>query len=191
MDLTLSYVYKWTHLPTLNWYIGSRTAKGCHPNDGYICSSKIVKPLIQQHPEEWQKTILSTGTPEEMFALETEILQLFDAKNDPRSFNKHNNDINFTGTGKRRYFSEEHRRNIGLASKGRNVGRKQSLEERLKKSQSLKGKPKSEEFKKAKSIAMKGRSPINKGQPSKFKGIPKSEWYKIKNTPEDGEESWM
>ena len=25
-----SYVYKWTHLPSMMWYVGSRTAKGCN-----------------------------------------------------------------------------------------------------------------------------------------------------------------
>ena len=29
------FVYKWTHIPTQKWYVGSRTAKGCHQADGY------------------------------------------------------------------------------------------------------------------------------------------------------------
>lgn len=32
---TTAYVYRWTHIPTGKWYVGSRTAKGSHPNDGY------------------------------------------------------------------------------------------------------------------------------------------------------------
>jgi hypothetical protein len=43
MSETIAYVYKWTHIPTSKWYVGSRTAPGCHPDDGYICSSKLIK----------------------------------------------------------------------------------------------------------------------------------------------------
>ena len=95
MSMTKSFVYKWTHLPTLKWYVGSRTAIGCHPDDGYLCSSKIVKPMIKANPEEWKREIIDTGTIDAMRILESEILQLFDAKADPRSFNDHNCDPKF------------------------------------------------------------------------------------------------
>ena len=84
------YVYKWTHLPTLNWYVGSRTSKGCHPNDGYICSSLIVKPLIKQNPKDWQREIIAVGDAIDMRLLEKEILRLFSAKDDIRSYNQTN-----------------------------------------------------------------------------------------------------
>jgi hypothetical protein len=87
---TIAFVYKWTHIPTLKWYVGSRTKIGCHPNDGYICSSKIVKPLIESNPEEWKREIISTGTKEAMTELEYEILESVDAARDIRSFNKSN-----------------------------------------------------------------------------------------------------
>jgi len=45
-----------------------------------------------EHPSEWARTIVGVGTPEEMYQLETDILQMFDCKNDPRSFNKSNNE---------------------------------------------------------------------------------------------------
>lgn len=91
MTRTVAFVYKWCHIPSNKWYIGSRTATGCHPNDGYICSSKIVKPLILEHPSEWVREIIATGSQEEMLALESSLLQQLDAKNDPMSFNAHNN----------------------------------------------------------------------------------------------------
>ena len=81
------YVYKWTHQPSLKWYVGSRTARGCHPFDGYICSSRWVKPLIQNNPTEWIREIIATGSAQEMRELEKEILVLFAAHRDPRSFN--------------------------------------------------------------------------------------------------------
>lgn len=96
---TLAYVYKWTHLPTLMWYVGSRTAKGCHPADGYICSSDLVKPMIVESVSDWKREIIAIGNSIEMYELETEILQLLDARNDPRSFNAHNNDKKFTSLG--------------------------------------------------------------------------------------------
>lgn len=88
--MTIAYVYKWTHIPTLKWYIGSRCQKGCHPNDGYICSSRIVKPMIQNNPNEWIREIIATGKQKEMAALEIEILECVDAMHDPRSFNQSN-----------------------------------------------------------------------------------------------------
>lgn len=97
--MTQAYVYKWTHIPTLKWYVGSRTAKGCHPDDGYICSSKIVKPLIKANPEQWRREVVAIGDPVEMLDLESIILEITDAKFDQRSFNLHNGDGKFTTLG--------------------------------------------------------------------------------------------
>jgi NUMOD3 motif len=94
-----SFVYKWIHLPTGKWYIGSRTAKGCHPEDGYISSSQLIKPLIKQNPTEWKREIIKTGSPVEMIKLETTLLESLDAKSNPMSFNQHNGDGKFTRTG--------------------------------------------------------------------------------------------
>lgn len=91
-NVTQAFVYKWIHIPTGMWYIGSRTAKGCHVNDGYICSSRIVKPMILCNPEEWKRIIINTGTPQEMRRLETSMLMGCNAKKDPMSFNRSNND---------------------------------------------------------------------------------------------------
>jgi len=115
----ISYVYKWTHIPTLNWYVGVRTKTGCNPDDGYICSSKLVKPMIILHPDEWQRQIVATGSVEEMLELEVELLTAADAKNDPRSYNKHNGDGKFTVTGKPK--SEEHKAKLRLWNTGRKL----------------------------------------------------------------------
>lgn len=97
--MTIAYIYQWTHLPDSKWYIGVRTKKDCHPDDGYICSSKIVKPLIESSFNDWQRKILHTGTPEEMIKLESSILTELDAKNNKNSYNLHNGDGNFTTAG--------------------------------------------------------------------------------------------
>jgi len=82
------------------WYIGSRTANGCHINDGYITSSKVVLEMYNSAPDEWKREIIDTGTANAMIDREAEILNLLDAKNDFRSFNRHNGDGKFTSTGK-------------------------------------------------------------------------------------------
>lgn len=156
---TVAYVYKWTHLSTLKWYLGSRTAKGCHPEDGYICSSKIVKPLIQNNPQDWVRTIIEIGEPAEMRKLEAGILTMFDAKNDPRSFNMHNGDGKFSTLGKEAHnkgkpHSPETRAKISAAKKGKPLspehiakleGKKHSLEVRSKMSEVRKGRKQSPE----------------------------------------------
>lgn len=91
--MTTKFVYKWTHIPSLMWYVGSRFKEGCHPDDGYICSSSTVKPMIIANPEEWKREIVYIGP--DAYDVETEILQLMDAKNDPRSFNGHNNTLKY------------------------------------------------------------------------------------------------
>jgi len=96
---TVAYLYKWTELTTRRWYIGSRTKQGCHPNDGYICSSRTVKPLILEQRSNWHRELLCLGTPEYILALETRLLTAIDAKNDPLSYNQHNGDGKFTTTG--------------------------------------------------------------------------------------------
>lgn len=112
-----AYVYKWTELSTGKWYIGSRTKKNCHPFDGYICSSKIVKPLVQKNPENWVREILFVGGAFEAFNLECKLLQELDAKHDPNSYNLHNQDMNFHGI--RAVITEERRKEISARFKGK------------------------------------------------------------------------
>ena len=165
--MTQAYVYKWTHIPTLKWYVGSRTKKGCHPDDGYICSSKIVKPLIQTTPEQWCREIVAIGDSIEMRELEADILESFDAVNDPRSYNKNNANGKFTTTRLELPHKEETKKKIGLAQKGRNQGLTYEQIHGVEKAAQLKanlrskpgpnlGKKLSDETKKKVSIARKG-----------------------------------
>lgn len=96
---TCPFIYKWIHIPSGMWYIGSRTAKGCHPNDGYVCSSLVVEPMIVESPADWKREILEVGHDSGIIRKrETAILQLLNAKKDPMSFNKCNADGFFTWT---------------------------------------------------------------------------------------------
>jgi hypothetical protein len=161
-----AFVYKWTHLPTLCWYIGSRTAKGCSINDGYICSSKKVKPLIESAGSEWTRTVIATGSPKDILELETVILELFDAKNDHRSYNQHNGDGRFTTLG-----VEPHNKGkyIPRNKPAWNSGKKAPQISAGKKGKPApnKGIPMSEEQKLKLSLARKGQPSPKKGLPGK------------------------
>lgn len=97
--VTHAYLYKWTQISTGKWYIGSRTAKSAHPDDGYICSSKFVKPLIVQDPDDWVREVLVVGNPTDIKNLESAYLRLLNARDDQLSYNLHNGDGKFTTTG--------------------------------------------------------------------------------------------
>ena len=138
--MTQAFVYKWIHLPTGKWYIGSRTAAGCHINDGYICSSKYVKPLIKECPNEWHRAILCIGHPKEMLDLEIRILKALDARKDPLSLNRSN------GTGPGGCVGKPNPL-ISQKLKGRKQP-KELVEKRTRALQGVnKGKIRSEEFK--------------------------------------------
>ena len=164
---TQAFVYKWTHLPTLRWYIGSRTAQGCCPTDGYICSSRLVRPLVESAESEWTRTVVATGEPADMLELETVILETVDARNDPRSYNQHNGDGRFTTTGTVAW-------NKGL-KKPRGTPSWNSGKPNPEHSAKMKGKPAhnkgvpmSEEQKKKIALTRKGQPSPKKGKP----GVP-------------------
>lgn len=136
------YVYRWEHTSG-KYYIGSHTAKGSYPGDSYICSSKVVKPLIQQTPTEWRKSYLYIGeTKEQVVAKEAEILQALDAKNDPMSYNQHNGDGKFivkhNSPEARQKMSETKKRLYGNG-KHPHIGMRRSEQVKQNISRSLKG----------------------------------------------------
>jgi hypothetical protein len=98
---TIPYIYKWIHLPTGKWYIGSKIRNGWNPSrhEEYICSSKEVKPLVTENRNEWAYEILHIGDAESIARLETYILSELDAKNNPMSFNQHNGDGLYSRAG--------------------------------------------------------------------------------------------
>lgn len=155
MKQTQAYLYKWTELSTNKWYIGVRFAKGCHPDDGYICSSNLVKPMILENKDDWSREILCVGLPDEMVELEEKYLTDLDAKNDPMSYNQHNGDGDFIFRG---YGGKPG------PLKGR-VGNR-------------KGKKNTAEHNAKNAAAHVGKPPSNKGKPSPLKGIPSTREYK-------------
>lgn len=86
-------------MPSRKWYVGSRTKSGCHPDDGYLCSSKIVKPMILENITDWVREILIIGSPMYIREMEQKYLSMLDARNDSMSFNQNNADGIFLYTG--------------------------------------------------------------------------------------------
>ena len=162
--VTIAFVYKWTHLPTGKWYGGSRTKAGCNPDDGYICSSPKIKPLILKHPEEWIREVLCIGHPEDMLALEFRYLTALDAKHDPMSYNMHNGDGKFTTAGKEPW-NKGIKRPTGKPAWNR--GKKCPTISAGRKGQPAhnKGVPMSDEQRKKISVSSIGKVSLKKGKP--------------------------
>jgi hypothetical protein len=91
-----AFVYRWRNITTRQWYVGYH--KGT-PDDGYTCSSKIAKPLIESNIDQWQRKILRFGTKQEMCNLERRILKALKASRNPLSYNR-NNGNGHTHTGR-------------------------------------------------------------------------------------------
>jgi hypothetical protein len=91
--MTTPYIYR--IINGSKWYIGSRMAKGCHPDDlgvKYFTSSKEIQKDFKDNTKSWTKEILYVGTDSDNIEeLEGLILQMLNAKNDLTSYNKHNN----------------------------------------------------------------------------------------------------
>jgi hypothetical protein len=84
------YVYIWTYKPTGHWYIGSRTAYGCHPKDGYQSSSDIVKEGLNTCREDWEQQIWEMSSVKEALDTELYLLKHLDARNNPLCLNQTN-----------------------------------------------------------------------------------------------------
>lgn len=96
---TIAFIYQWTQLSTGKWYIGSRSKKGCHPDDGYLCSSELVFRMIEANPQDWHRDILMFSE-DVLFirAEEKRLLKERDARSNPLSYNKTNSDSDFLGS---------------------------------------------------------------------------------------------
>ena len=172
---TQAYLYRWVHIPTGKWYVGSRTKTGCHPNDNYICSSKYVKPMISANRDDWTREILLISNSQFIKDLEAAYLRKVDARNDPQSFNLHNGDGKFTTQGvtltsttrekmriakigkcdgeKNNFFGKHH--TVESIAKSKRVGAKNGM---FGKTGAMHpgSKPKSEKFKEMMSLRMSG-----------------------------------
>ena len=193
---TIPYIYKWTHLPSGRWYIGSKAREGWNPSrhEEYICSSKEVKPLILESRDDWEYDILHTGIAKDIVALETTILTALDAKNDPMSFNQHNGDGLYNRAGvKENDTTRARKREARLGDKNPmygkrgesspHFGKKYSDEHCAKQSESMKayGKGRPESHNKNISEALKGNPKLSarmRGEKNPMYGVPASKYNK-------------
>jgi hypothetical protein len=175
LKTTIPFVYKWTELSTSMWYIGARFAAGCHPEDGYICSSKIVKPKVLNNPSDWKREILQLcSTPIEAKQRETEILLESNAAQNPQSYNQTNSDGKFHRSGPHREESIHKMKKLKAGEKNPMFGRPGPMKGKLHKEesklqigQSLAGRELPEEVALKISESLTGLSWINNGVESK------------------------
>lgn len=96
--VTTPYVYAIVSLIDGKWYIGSRIAKRCHPNElgvSYFTSSKSFRPIFKCNPENFRTIILYIG--EDAVEKEAEFLNIMRAKDNQKSYNLHNGAGYFNG----------------------------------------------------------------------------------------------
>jgi len=84
-----AFVYCWTDHLTNKLYVGWH--KGT-PDDGYICSSKLMKEQYNKRPSDFTRQIIAVGTCKDMTSFETNILRAENAKNNHSYYNMHNGD---------------------------------------------------------------------------------------------------
>jgi hypothetical protein len=108
-----AFVYCWTDFGTNKLYVGVH--KGT-PDDGYVCSSKIMKEEYFKRPEDFSREILATGDWPMMYQLETSLLSALQADKDPGFYNQHLNSGTFYQKGP---IDSETKKKISLALKGR------------------------------------------------------------------------
>ena len=155
--MTIPYVYLIEHKESKKWYIGSRTAKNCNPDEllvKYFTSSKIVNKIIK---DEGKDSFVILGIQiydvnETALKSEEFLHKIFDVKNNDKFLNQWNAGEKFTTAG--RTHSEETKKKIGRSGKGRT----HSEETKKKISKSHKGIIPSDETRKKLSDAAKNRN---------------------------------
>lgn len=135
-----SFLYCWTDHKNNKLYVGIH--KGSI-DDGYICSSKLMKEEYNKRPNDFTRQIIANGTYSEVRVLEKAILNSVDAKNNMDFYNQQNGNGDF-------YLKNNTEETKRLISE--------------KKKDKLLGKPKPDGFGEKISKALKGRIPWNKGK---------------------------
>lgn len=124
-----AFVYCWTDTLTGKLYVGSH--KGSD-SDGYVCSSKYMLAEYSNRPNDFVRTVLAHGKYQDVLKLETKILQSVDAAKSENYYNMHNNNGHYRSHSTK---TEECKDKIRKKS----IGRKRSVESKLKQSRSVSG----------------------------------------------------
>lgn len=139
-----AFVYCWTDHLTNRLYVGSH--KGS-VDDGYICSSKLMKEEYDKRPSDFTRQIVAEGIFTDIRVLEAKLLDTMNVKHDPAFYNQHNGNGDFYCKG----HTVEARKKMGAAHKGKNhteeTKNKMSVAMTGKKHKSYYGRPTTEETK--------------------------------------------
>ena len=87
-----AFVYVWTDRLTNKLYIGYH--KG-NPDDGYVCSSKLMLEEYSKRPEDFSREILARGSFEDIRLFEASLLKSAKVRKDPMYYNQHEGNGNF------------------------------------------------------------------------------------------------
>lgn len=109
-----AFVYCWTDFGTNKLYVGVH--KGT-PDDGYVCSSKLMLEEHTKRPNDFSRQIIASGSFKEMYVLETAILKAACADKDPGYYNLHLNTGKFNTYGV--VMPEETKRKLSEKARGR------------------------------------------------------------------------
>jgi hypothetical protein len=109
-----AFVYRWTNIKTKKWYIGFHLG---NLDDNYISSSKYFNKEYERKPNDFVREILAKGTCDEMYRLETKLLNDLDASNNSLSYNEHNNDFTTSFTKMREKIKEMKKHNKWIGKK--------------------------------------------------------------------------
>jgi|LakMenEpi03Aug12_release.lakeMendotaPanAssembly.Ray.scaffolds.fasta_scaffold807193_1 hypothetical protein len=116
-----AFVYCWTDHKNNKLYVGYHQGL---PDDGYICSSKIMIKEYKERPLDFTRQIIASGTSDEMRILESKILESVNAQCNESFYNQHNSNGKFICIS----HSEETKQKISKNM----IGRKHSEETKQK-----------------------------------------------------------
>jgi hypothetical protein len=124
--LSTAFLYQWTDKSNGMLYVGSHKGR---PDDGYICSSKVMLSEYQSRTHDFERKILLIGDDSYVRNMESSYLVAVNAAKNPIYYNKHNSDGKFIFKGGKP-FTEKHKRNLSLSLKGKNKGKVWTDEQR-------------------------------------------------------------
>lgn len=123
----IGFVYKWVNLINGKWYLGSHN--GSYGKDYKGSGVLFIRAFRKYGEGSFKRFILYEGS--KFREVEDRLLKLYDAANDPLSYNLRNDAVGNLegGTG----FSEEWKRKISEANKGNPLLKRPKSKEHIKK----------------------------------------------------------
>lgn len=105
------------------------------PDDGYVCSGKLMLQEYKVRPEDFSREIVAFGSYQEMYIMETAILKAAKADKDPGFYNQHLNTGKFTTAGTRMTTETKNKirtKALGRPAPNRGIPHSDSTKEKMK-----------------------------------------------------------